>query len=134
MGFEEKVVLITGGSSGIGADAAIHLAKLGAKVSIVGRNAKRLEDVAKQIKIAGGSTPLEIVADVTKDAKRIVDETINHFGKLDVLLNNAGITNNGRIQDLKIKDFDHLFDINVRSVIILTQQCIPHLEKTKGNI
>lgn len=79
MNFEEKVVLITGASSGIGADAAIHLAKLGAKVAIVGRNQKRLNEVAEQIKRSGAPTPLPIIADVTKDAERIVAETIKHW-------------------------------------------------------
>ena len=90
MAFNDKVVLITGASSGIGADAARHLAKLGAKVAIVGRNEKRLSGVADQIKQSGSAAPLAIVADITKDTDRIVDETIKHFGKLHVLINNAG--------------------------------------------
>lgn len=72
MNFNGKVILITGASSGIGKDAALHLAELGAKVSIVGRNEGRLNEVAEEIKEAGWATPLPIVADVTKDAERIV--------------------------------------------------------------
>lgn len=134
MSFNNKVILITGASSGIGADAARHLAKLGGRVALVGRNADRLKAVAEQIKTSGAPTPLPIVADVNKDAKRIIDETINHFGKLDVLVNNAGI---GRTDDITAFDmavFDSVFDTNVRSVITLTQLSIPHLEQTKGNI
>lgn len=134
MNFEEKVVLITGASSGIGADAAIHLAKLGAKVAIVGRNQKRLNEVAEQIKRSGAPTPLPIIADVTKDAERIVAETIHHFGKLDVLVNNVAIVIQSKLPNLNMSDFDRVFDTNVRSVIILTQLCVPYLEKTKGNI
>ncbi|XP_055325833.1 uncharacterized oxidoreductase TM_0325-like [Sitodiplosis mosellana] len=134
MGFEGKVVIVTGGSSGIGAGAAIHLAKLGAKVAIVGRNEKGLAEVAEQIKNSGSSSPLQIVADVTKDGERIVDETIKQFGRLDVLLNNAGISVHNTICDMNCADFDRVFDTNVRSVITLTQLCLPHLEKTKGNI
>ncbi|XP_055310183.1 3-oxoacyl-[acyl-carrier-protein] reductase FabG-like [Sitodiplosis mosellana] len=95
-------------------------------------NAKGLEDVTKQIKSVGGSTPLQVVAYVTKDAKRIVDETIKQFGKFDVLLNNAGNSNHDKIQDLKMEDFDRVFNTNVRSVVILTQLCVPHLEENEG--
>lgn len=134
MNFDKKVILITGASSGIGADAAIHLAKLGAKVAIVGRNQKRLNEVAEQIKRSGAPTPLPIIADVTKDAERIVAETIHHFGKLDVLVNNVAIVIQSKLPNLNMSDFDRVFDTNVRSVIILTQLCVPYLEKTKGNI
>lgn len=134
MSFEDKVVLITGASSGIGAHAAQHLAKLGAKMSIVGRNEKRLNDVAEQIKNAGLSAPLVIVADVTKDAERIVTNTIKHHGKLDILVNNAGIVTQDNISNHKMSEFDGIFDTNVRSIITLTKLCVPHLEKTKGNV
>lgn len=134
MNFDGKVVLITGASSGIGADAARYLAKYGAKVAIVGRNTSRLTEVVEQIKSSGSSAPLAIVADVTKDAERIVNETINHFGKLDVLVNNVGIWMEDNIAELQMSDFDRVFDINTRSVIYLTKLCVPHLEKTRGNI
>lgn len=134
MSFDGKVVLITGGSSGIGADAAKHLSSLGANVAIVGRNEKRLSEVADQIIEAGCSIPLRILADVTKDAERIVNETIQHFGKLDVLLNNAGYGIQDNVLEADISEFDRLIDTNVRSIIILTKLCVPHLAKTKGNI
>lgn len=134
MAFNDKVVLVTGASSGIGADAARHLAKLGAKVAIVGRNEKRLNTVAEEIKNLGLVTPLAIVADVTEDAERIVDETIEQFGKLDVLINNAGIVIQDNVVQVNISEFDRIFDTNVRSAIKLTKLCVPHLEKTKGNV
>lgn len=121
MSFEKRVVLITGASSGIGADAARvarHLGKQGANLAIVGRNEQRLNQVAEQIKNAGSSAPLVIVSDVTKDTERIVSETISHFGKLNVLANNAGIALRDNICELKMSD----------------KLCIPHLEKTKGNV
>lgn len=134
MSFEGKVILVTGASSGIGADAARHLAKLGGKVAIVGRNANRLNAVAEQIKSAGSPAPLAIVADVTKDAQRIIDETINHFGQLNVLVNNAAILKLDEIDGFDMAVFDTVFDTNVRSVITLTQLSVPHLAKTRGNI
>lgn len=134
MSFSGKVVLITGGSSGIGADAARHLAKLGAQVAIVGRNEQRLNEVAKQILKAGSPKPLTIVADVTTDAKRIIDETIKQFGKLDVLVNNAGIFISDSITEFNVSEYDRLMDTNLRSVLVLTHLAVPHLAITKGNI
>lgn len=134
MSFNGKVVLVTGASSGIGADAGRHFAKLGANVSIVGRNAQRLNEVADQIIKAGYPKPLQIVADVTKDAKRIINDTINHFGKLDVLINNAGIFASDSVIDFDLGQFDRIIDTNLRSVIALSHYAVPYLEKTKGNI
>ncbi|XP_055299703.1 uncharacterized oxidoreductase TM_0325-like [Sitodiplosis mosellana] len=134
MSFTGKVVIVTGASSGIGEDAARHLSKLGAKVSIVGRNAERLNKVADEIKKSGAAAPLLIVADVTKDAERIVNETIKKFGQLDVLVNNAGYGKPDNVAEADLSQFDSIFDTNIRSVITLTKLCVPHLEKTKGNV
>jgi len=93
--FSGKVVVITGSSSGIGAGAAQEFSRAGAQVVINGRNVKNLSEVGKQcLKVSPkGMKPLEVVADVSneEDCKRLIDSTINAFGKLDVLVNNAGI-------------------------------------------
>lgn len=98
-------MLITGVSSGIGADAARHLAKLGAEVSMIGRHEKQLDEVATKINKSGAPTPL---ADVTTDAERIVDETMEHFGHLDVLINNAGTATHDNISSIRIT-FSQIF-------------------------
>lgn len=134
MSFCGKVVLITGASSGIGADAARYLAKLGAKLSIIDKNEDRLNDVAEEIKKLNKQIPFTIVADVTKDADRIVNETIAHFKHLDVLVNNAGVVIMDSVVDVNLSEFDRVVDVNVRSAINLTKLCVPYLEKTKGNI
>lgn len=134
MSFCGKVVLITGASSGIGADVARHLAKLGASVSIVGRNQKRLNEVAEQIIQAGSPKPLPIVADVTQDANRIIDETVKRFGQIDVLVNNAGVFRADSVVEFNANEYDKLMDINLKSAIILTNLAVPHLEKTQGNV
>lgn len=134
MSVNGKVFLITGASSGIGADAARHLAKLGAKLSIVDKNGDRLHDVAEEIKKLSECIPLTIVADVTKDADRIVNETIDHFKQLDVLVNNAGVVVMDNVVEVKLCEFDRVIDVNVRSAIHLTKLCAPYLAKTKGNI
>lgn len=134
MEFGDKVVLVTGASSGIGAETSRFFANLGAKVVLVGRNQARLEKVADEIKRANYPTPLAVCADVTKDSKQIIDQTIAHFGKLDVLVNNAGINIEVKVMDANIDQFDQVFNTNVRSVIELSKWAVPHLERTKGNI
>ncbi|KAJ0172869.1 hypothetical protein K1T71_011045 [Dendrolimus kikuchii] len=134
MSYTNKVVLITGGSSGIGAGAAILFAREAAKVAIVGRNETKLSKTAAECE-KFGNKPLVIVADVTKDAKRIIDETIAAFGKIDVLINNAGISRPGCIADGKlIESYDALMDTNLRSAMNMTMLAAPHLKTTKGNI
>lgn len=133
MKFSGKVALFTGGSSGIGADAALHFTKLGASVAIVGRNEKRLNEVAEQIAKVG-TKPLAIVADVTKDAERIMNETIKHFGRLDVLVNSAGVFNSDSVENFDGNEFDRVMNINLKSVMTLCNLAVPHLAKTKGNI
>ncbi|XP_037038703.1 uncharacterized oxidoreductase TM_0325-like [Bradysia coprophila] len=132
--FEDKVILITGAGSGIGADASRHLAKLGGKIALVDCHEKNVLDVAEQIKKAGSPTPLVIVADVAVDAKRIINETIKHFQKLNVLINNAGIAHFDDVTTFEMDKFDRLFAVNVKGVIELTQLAVPFLKQTKGNI
>lgn len=134
MNFKNKVILITGGSSGIGANAAKHFARLKGSVAIVGRNQERLNKIAEEIKSTNEVAPLIIVADITKDAQQIIHETIKHFGKLNILINSAGISVKNNIENITLESFDTIFDTNVRSVIRLTQLAVQHLQKTKGNV
>lgn len=134
MAFTDKVVLVTGAASGIGANTAIKFSELGASVVLVDCNANNLKDVVATIRAAGGSEPLEIVADVTKETERIIKETINKFGKLNVLVNCAGIgRTNGEVFG-SLETFDTVLEVNLRSVLALTKLAVPHLEATRGNI
>lgn len=135
MSFSGKVLLITGAGSGIGAGAAIHFSQLGASLAIVDRNAEKLEATAQQIALAGSAVaPLQIVADVTTDAERIIDSTVAHFGHLNVLVNCAGIAERSSIEDFSIDSYDRIMNVNVRSLLLLTQLAIKHLKRTKGNV
>lgn len=134
MRFTNKVILITGASSGIGAHTAVHLARKGGSIVLVGRNKKRLNEVSDQIKRNGSTVPLVIVADITTEAGRIISTVIGYFGKLDVLINNAGIQSHNSVEDIDLDEYDRIMNTNVRSVIQLSKLAVPHLEKTKGNI
>ncbi|XP_040576176.1 3-oxoacyl-[acyl-carrier-protein] reductase FabG isoform X2 [Lepeophtheirus salmonis] len=132
-----KVALITGASSGIGRSTAILFAKLGATLSITGRDIENLQKTAKECEGQGGtSAPLLIQAslDIEEDVKRVVEETINRFGRLDILVNNAGILERGSIENTSLESYDRVMNINVRSVFQTTSLATPHLIKTKGNI
>lgn len=137
MDFKGKVVLITGASSGIGAGTAEHLASLGASLVLTGRNAENLSKAAaKCTSTAGAPQPLQIVADVTneEDAKRIIAKTIETFGQLNVLVNNAGIIGRGTIETTTLEQYDEIMNTNVRAVYHLTMLATPHLIASKGNI
>ncbi|CAH2092348.1 unnamed protein product [Euphydryas editha] len=133
MSLTNKVVIITGASSGIGAAAAKMFSKEGARVVMVGRNETKLSAVAKQC-----SSPLVVRADIAKDddARRVISETIKKFGQIDVLINNAGITveNGGFLGDDMMQAYDAIMNINLRAAVHMTTLAAPHLIKTKGNI
>lgn len=134
MSFEGKVILITGAAGGIGAGTAQLLAKLGGRIAAVDIKSDDLKKVAQEIVEAGHYKPLEIVADITKDANQIISKTIEHFGKLDVLVNNVGIVARQHFMDLEVDVFDRIIETNVRSTVILSRLAVPYLKKTKGNI
>ncbi|XP_052743289.1 3-oxoacyl-[acyl-carrier-protein] reductase FabG-like [Bicyclus anynana] len=133
MSFEDNVVIVTGASSGIGAATAIQFAKEGANVVIVAKNLTTIAEKCAEV----GNKPLIIVADLTKDdnIKQIIDTTISHFGKLNILVNNAG---KSEFVDIASEDvmekFDEIFDINLRAAVFLTSLSVPHLIKSRGNI
>ncbi|XP_063993815.1 3-oxoacyl-[acyl-carrier-protein] reductase FabG-like [Diachasmimorpha longicaudata] len=131
--FLGKVVLITGASSGIGAATAIHLSSLGASLSLTGRNLENLEKVAAQCK---APKPFILPGELTneEDTKRILESTIKHYGKLDVLINNAGTIERGSIENTSLEQYDRVFNLNVRSMYHLTMLATPHLIETKGNV
>ncbi|XP_014098097.3 meso-2,3-butanediol dehydrogenase [Bactrocera oleae] len=130
-----KVVIVTGASSGIGATTAEAFAKQGSKVVLVGRNEPNLKAAESVCKAANSKAELlAIVADVTVDAERIINSTIDRFGQLDVLVNNAGIFEVGNILDIDVEQFDRIFNTNLRAVFLLTKFAAPHLIKTQGNI
>lgn len=136
MSFKDKVVIVTGSSAGIGASIAISFAKEGADVVVIGRNEEKLKNVAKSCEGAG-KAPLVIKAELCQDSdvKRIIKETIDKYGKIDVLINNAGIVRSAELVDEGcLSVYDEIFNINVRPVLHLMHLASSYLIKSKGNI
>lgn len=123
----------TGSSSGIGTATAHRLAKQGAALALSGRNVDNLKAVANDV---GADKAFIVPGDITKEAdtESILKKTIEKFGKLDVLINNAGILESGSIENTSLEQFDRLMNTNVRSIYHLTMLAVPHLVKTQGNI
>lgn len=137
--FSGKVVIVTGSSQGIGAETVISFSKSGAQVVIADINEVGAKNVAIKCKEVSpkGLAPLVIVSDVAKDDDciKIINETIKTFGKINVLVNNAGIICNSNLSsdDIMIV-YERIMNTNLRSVLLLTKLSIEHLEKTKGVI
>uniref|UniRef100_A0A3P8V617 Zgc:101858 n=1 Tax=Cynoglossus semilaevis TaxID=244447 RepID=A0A3P8V617_CYNSE len=127
-----KVTLITGASSGIGAGTSLLFAKLGALLALNGRDVDNLQKIAKQCTQCGA--PLLVPGDLTDEetVKKTVEQTIAHFGRLDVLVNSAGILAMGSIETTDLAQYDKVMNVNVRSIFHLTHLCVPHLIETKG--
>ena len=132
---KEKVAIITGASSGIGRACAAVFAERGVSVIAVGRNEAALEELRNETRDFTGSTKPHL-ADVTELSQidRLLSETTEHFGRLDVLVNAAGILKPGNIENTTLDEWDKMMNINVRSVFHLMQKCVPHLQASKGNI
>ena len=132
---QKKTVIITGASSGIGRAAALLFAKNGAQVIAIGRNEKELLALRDEANGGNGSVKIQL-ADIreTSQVERLVNEIIHSFNQIDVLINAAGIIQNGSIEDTTLDDWDKMMNINLRAVFYFSQKCVPHLEKTKGNI
>ncbi|XP_058449773.1 3-oxoacyl-[acyl-carrier-protein] reductase FabG-like [Malaya genurostris] len=135
MNFTGKVVLITGASSGIGAATAVKLSHLGASLALTGRKVDNLTNVAKEC-TSGSVPPFIVPGDITQEAdtERILKATIEKFGRLDVLVNNAGILETGTIETTSLEQYDRVMNTNIRSIYHLTMLAVPHLIKTQGNI
>lgn len=133
MSFTNKVVIITGASSGIGAETAVRFASLGASVVISGRNAEKLNLVEAR---CAPAKVLRVIGDITieQEAVRLIELAIATFGKIDVLVNNAGVLESGSIENTTLGQYDRVFGTNVRAVYHLTMLAVPELIKTKGNI
>lgn len=131
---EGTVALVTGASSGIGEETARQLAAEGALVAITARRKERLEKLAAEIRDAGGSA-LVIPADITRQdqAIQVVEQTVEKLGRLDTLVNNAGLMLNGMIFNAPTDEWDRMIDINLKALLYTTHAALPHLLQAAEN-
>lgn len=131
---QNKVALVTGGTSGIGRASALALARAGAKVVVSGRREAEGQETVRQIEAAGGEA-LFVKADVANetDVINLVAKTVEKFGGLHIAFNNAGVEGHpAPITELKTEDYQHVFDINVKGVLLSLKHEIPALLKSGG--
>jgi NADP-dependent 3-hydroxy acid dehydrogenase YdfG len=128
------VALVSGASSGIGRAAARRLGGQGAAVALVARRADRLDDLATEIRRAGG-VALPIAADLTdaQAAEAAIQKTIDELGRLDILVNAAGVMLNGASDESPLLEWDRMVDINLRGLMYTTKAALPHLLKAAAD-
>ncbi|MCD8101984.1 MAG: SDR family oxidoreductase [Alistipes sp.] len=131
-----KSVIVTGASSGLGADAARAYAAYGADVALLARRREKLETLAREITHAGGRA-LAVTCDVSDEAsvRQAVERVIAGFGKVDVLLNDAGVAIPGSVEELTTDQWDRAMAINVRGIYLMCRFVVPHMrERRYGKI
>jgi NADP-dependent 3-hydroxy acid dehydrogenase YdfG len=130
---EGKVVVITGASSGLGESTARHLAKLGATVVLGARRKGRLDAIVENIQ-ADGAKALAVSVDVTNRAQveALVQKAIDTYGKIDVLVNNAGIMPIAPLSLLKVDEWDRMIDLNIKGVLYGIAAALPHMKQQKS--
>lgn len=128
-----KVALVTGASSGIGEAAAVALAAAGATVALAARRADRLAALVQRIEAAGG-TALALAADmaVEEQAVRAVEDTVARFGRIDILINSAGIMQAGGIEGADLAEYRRVIEINLMGTVYTSQAAVPHMLKQGG--
>ena len=126
MDVKNNVVIVTGSSSGIGLATAKLLTERGAKLALVSRSKEKLEALSKEL-----PESIAIVADMTKphEIKRMVEQTMDHFGRIDILVNNAGQGYYAPLEKTDLDVFHYIFDLNVQGPLVAMQQVIPIMRK-----
>ena len=130
---EGRIVVITGASSGLGEATARMLSAHGATVVLGARRVDRIEALAAELTAAGGRA-LALQTDVTRaaDVQRLVDAAVEKFGRIDVIVNNAGLMPSSPLERLKIDDWDRMIDVNIKGVLYGIAAALPHMQRQKG--
>jgi NAD(P)-dependent dehydrogenase (short-subunit alcohol dehydrogenase family) len=132
---KDKVAVVTGASSGIGRATALLFARNGSDVVAVGRNESELVALRDASRDGAGSIKIHL-GDITETSQtdRLVSETVGGLGRIDVLVNAAGIIKTGSIENTTLDEWDKMMNVNLRSAFYLMQKCVPHLVATRGNV
>jgi NAD(P)-dependent dehydrogenase (short-subunit alcohol dehydrogenase family) len=133
--FANKIVLVTGATSGIGKATALQFGQAGASIAAVARDQARLLELQKEIEAQSGQV-LTIQADLSlaEEPVKVVSRTIERFGGIDILVNAAGHISSGTIENTSLPAWDAMLDINLRAAFILMQQSLPTIIERRGNI
>lgn len=128
-GIQDKVVVITGASSGLGEATARHLARLGANVVLGARRQERMDVIVQEIKAAGGQASAYTV-DVTRrqDLTALIENAVKDFGKVDVMINNAGFMAIAPMSEQRVEEWDRMIDINIKGVLYGVAAALPKFE------
>lgn len=133
---QDQIAIVTGAGRGVGREVSLMLARKGCKVAAVSRTQSDLDSLAAKIQEEGG-TVLTIAADVsqTQAVEQMVEQVVQAFGKIDILINNAGVGKYGTIEELSVEDYDAMMNTNMRSTFLCTKFVYPHMKKQqKGHI
>jgi short-subunit dehydrogenase len=132
---KDKVVVITGGSSGIGKALAHSFGTRGSRIAITGRNPEALSEAAEELE-SQGIRVMSIISDVSKeeDNKRMAEEVISKFGRIDILINNAGISMRAMFEDVDLEVIKKVMDINFYGALYATKYCLPQIILNKGSV
>jgi short-subunit dehydrogenase len=129
----DKVVVITGASSGIGRALALEYARRGALISLAARRIHLLNELKEELP---GAEILTVQTDVTveSDCKNLIDLTLQKYGRIDILINNAGLSMRALFDDMDLRSFKQLIDVNFYGTVYCTKYALPHLIRTKGSL
>jgi NADP-dependent 3-hydroxy acid dehydrogenase YdfG len=130
---EGKVVIITGASSGLGEAAARHLSAQGASVVLGARRVNRLQSIADELTGHGGKA-LAITTDVTHydQVKKLVDVAVQKYGRIDVMINNAGLMPQSPLERLRVDEWDRMIDVNIKGVLYGIAATLPYMQQQKA--
>jgi len=132
-GIKDKIVVVTGASSGLGEANARLLSAEGATVVLGARRADRLRTLAKELEARGGKT-LAVRTDVSQreEVKALVDAAVQTYGRLDVMINNAGLMPQAPLERLKVDEWEQMIDVNVKGVLYGIAAALPHMQRQKA--
>lgn len=131
---KDKVVIVTGASSGIGEALSQKLAVKGAKIVIAARNTEKINSIAETINKSGNCLAVTVDVTLEEDCKKLIETTIEKFGRIDVIINNAGISMRAIFHETDLKVLHTLMDVNFWGTVNCTKYALPHLLSSKGSL
>jgi short-subunit dehydrogenase len=132
---KDKVVIVTGASSGIGLATATEFARQGARVVLAARRSDLLNDIVQSFR-SSGYDAMAVITDVTReeDCVNLINKTVDAYGQIDILINNAGISMRALFRDVDISVLKRLFDVNFWGAVTCTKYALPHLIRQRGSV